>query len=70
MSDLVKAQYMPQYNWYTRWTFLGADGIPGNLINEGLKQPNWIKISLKKRAKEITGHVVLDKAQFGARSSS
>ncbi len=66
MSDLVKAKNTPQFNWYTHWTSLGADGMPDNLIKEGLKQPNQIKISLEKGAKEITGHVMPNQAQFGA----
>jgi hypothetical protein len=45
---------------------LSANGMPDNLIEEGLKQPNHIKISFKKRAKEITGHVTPDHAWFGA----
>ncbi len=65
MSDLVKAQNLPQFNWYTRWTSLGADGMPAKLIKEGLKQPNWIKVSIKKGAKEITSHVVPIQAWFG-----
>ncbi len=65
MSDLVKAQNMPQFNWYTCWTSLGANGTPDNLIEEGLKQPNQIKISFKNGAKEITGHVALDQTRFG-----
>ncbi len=64
MSDLITAQNTP--HWYTHWTFLGADGTPDNLIKEGLKQPDPIKISFKKGAKEITGHVAPDQAQFGA----
>jgi hypothetical protein len=39
MSDLVKAQNLPEFNWYTRWS-LGADGMPDKLIKEGLKQPD------------------------------
>jgi hypothetical protein len=66
MSHLIKAQNMPQFNWYTRWTSLGANGTPDNLIKEGLKQPNCIKISFKKGAKERTGHVVPNQAWFGA----
>jgi hypothetical protein len=62
MSDLVKAQNLPQFTWYTRWTFLGADGMPDKLIEEGLKQPDQIKVSFKKGTKEITGHVVLNQA--------
>jgi hypothetical protein len=62
MSDLIKAQNMPQFNWYTCWTSLGANGIPDNLIKEGLKQPDHIKISFEKRAKEITGHIVPNQA--------
>jgi hypothetical protein len=65
MSDLVKAQNTPQSNWYTRWTSLGANGTPDNLIKEGLKQPYQIKISFEKGAKEITGHVTPNQAQFG-----
>jgi hypothetical protein len=66
MSDIVKAQNMPQFNWYTCWMSLGADGMPDKLIEEGLKQPDQIKISFEKGAKEITGHVVPDQAQIGA----
>jgi hypothetical protein len=66
MSDLIKAQNMPQFNWYTRWMSLGADGMPDKLIEEGLKQPNQIKVSFKRGTKEITGHVAPNQAQFGA----
>jgi hypothetical protein len=65
MSDLVKAQNTPQFNWYTRWTLLGANGMPDKLNKEGLKQPNQIKVSFEKGAKEITGHVAPDQARFG-----
>jgi hypothetical protein len=41
---------------------LGADGMPDKLIKESLKQPNQIKVSFKKGAKEITGHVMPDQA--------
>jgi hypothetical protein len=58
---------MPQFNCYTCWTSLVSDGMPDNLIEEGLKQPDCIKISFKKGAKEIIGHVVPDLAQFGAK---
>ncbi len=66
MLDLIKAQNMPQFNWYTRLMSLGANGTPEKLIEDGLKQPNWIKISFEKNSKEITGHVVPDQARFGA----
>jgi hypothetical protein len=66
MSDLVKAQNTPQFNWYTCWMSLGANGMPDNLIEEGLKQPNLIKISFEKGAKEITGHVTPNQDWFGA----
>jgi hypothetical protein len=56
MSDLIKAQHTPQFNWYTCWTSLGANGTPDKLIKESLKQPDQIKISFKKGVKEITGH--------------
>ncbi len=65
MSDLVKAQNTPQFNWYTWWTSLGADGMPDKLIEEGLKQPDQIKVSFEKGTKEITGHVTPDQAWFG-----
>jgi hypothetical protein len=45
---------------------LGANGMPDNLIKEGLKQPNHIKIFVKKGAKEITGRVTPDQTRFGA----
>jgi hypothetical protein len=53
---------MPQFNWYTRWTSLGADGMPDKLIKEGLKQPDQIKVSFEKGTNEITGHVTPDQA--------
>jgi hypothetical protein len=62
MSDLIKAQNTPQFNWYTCWMSLGADGTSDNLTKEGLKQPNCIKISFEKEAKEITGHLVPNQA--------
>ncbi len=62
MSDLIKVQNMPQFKWHTCWRFLGADSMPDNLIKEGLKQPNHIKISFKKGAKEITGHIAPNQA--------
>ncbi len=62
MSDLVKVQNTPQFNWYTNWTSLGADGTPDKLIKEGLKQPHQIKVTFEKGAKEITSHVVPDQA--------
>jgi hypothetical protein len=40
MTDLVKAQNLPQFNWYTGWTSLGANVTPEKLIEEGLKQPD------------------------------
>jgi hypothetical protein len=71
MSDLIKAQNTPQFNWYTRWMSLGTDGTPDKLIKEGLKQPDWIKIFFKKNfkdlnSKEITGQVAPNQALFGA----
>jgi hypothetical protein len=45
---------------------LGANGTPDKLIKEGLKQPDQIKVSFEKRAKEITGHVTPTQARFGA----
>ncbi len=71
MSDLVKAQNTPQFNWYTRWTSLGADGTPDKLIKKGLKQPNQIKISFEKNSKdlnskEIACQVAPNQALFGA----
>jgi hypothetical protein len=70
MSDLVKVQNTPQFNWYTSWMSLGANGMPDKLIEEGLKQPDQIKISFEKNSKdsnskEITGHVASNQAQFG-----
>jgi hypothetical protein len=45
---------------------LRADGTPDNLIKQGLKQSDWIKISFKKETKEITGHIAPDQTWFGA----
>ncbi len=65
MLDLIKAQVTPQFNWYTRWTTLGTDGMSDKLIEEGLKQPDWIKIFFVKGSKDITGHVAPNQARFG-----
>ncbi len=45
---------------------MGANGTLDNLIKEGLKQPDQIKISFKIGVKENMGHVMSDQAQFGA----
>jgi hypothetical protein len=66
MSDLVKTQNTPQFEWYTCWMSLGVNGMPDNLIKKGLNQPDHIKISFEKGAKEITGHVAPNQAPFGA----
>jgi hypothetical protein len=65
MPDILKAQATPQFNWYTRWTSLGANGTPDKLIKEGLKQLYQIKISFEKGSKDNTGHVTPDQASFG-----
>ncbi len=65
MSDLIKAQATPQFNWYTLWTSLSADAMPDKLIKEGLKQPDQVKISTKRGSKDITGHVASNQARFG-----
>ncbi len=66
MSDLVTAQNTPQFNWYTCWISLGANGTPDKLIKEGLKQPNQMKVSFEKGTKEITSHVAPNQAWIGA----
>jgi hypothetical protein len=43
----------------------GSNGTPDKLIKEGLKQPDQIKVSLEKGAKEITSHDAPDQAKFG-----
>ncbi len=53
MSDLIKAQKTPQVNWYTCWTSLGANDMPDKLIEEGMKQPDCIKITFQIRTKDI-----------------
>jgi hypothetical protein len=53
MSDLIKAQNTPQFNWYTQWMSLGANGMPDKPIEEGLKQPNQIKVSFEKEPRGL-----------------
>ena len=65
MSDLIMDQQTPQFDWYTHWTSLGANGMPDKLIKEGMKQPDGIKITFKKGIKDITGHIVPNQARFG-----
>jgi hypothetical protein len=40
----------------------GCQWHPDNLIKEGLKQPDCIKVPFEKETKEITGHIVTDQA--------
>jgi hypothetical protein len=65
MSDLIKAQQTPQFNWCIFWTSLGANGMLDKLIKEGIIQPDFIKNSFQKGMKDITGHLVPNQAQFG-----
>jgi hypothetical protein len=70
-SELVKAQNMLHFNWYTHWISLGANGTPNKLIKEGLKQPNQIKIFFEKNSedsnsKEITSQVSPGQILLGA----
>ncbi len=39
--------------------------MPDKLIEEGMKQPDGIKITFKKGMKDITGHIAPNQAQFG-----
>jgi hypothetical protein len=65
MSDLLKALWTPQFAWYNKWTSLGPDGLPDRAIEDGLKQPNRIKISFTVNGKELSGSVAPDQACFG-----
>ena len=65
MSDILKAQTSPQFNWYNKWTHLNANGIPDKMIKEGLKQPGRITVSFTVNRKDDTGVVVPDEACFG-----
>ncbi len=40
--------------------------MPDHLIEEGLKQPDCIKVSFEKGTKKITGHIAPDQARFGS----
>jgi len=40
MSDILKTQTSPQFNWYNKWTHLDANGTPDKMIKEGLTQPD------------------------------
>jgi hypothetical protein len=44
---------------------LGPDGLPDQVIKNGLKQPNQIKISFTVGGKEMTSSVVPGQAHFG-----
>ena len=66
MSDLLKAIASPQFGWYYKWTSLGPDGLPDHTIEDGLKQPDRIKISFTADSKEYAASVAPDQALFGA----
>ena len=65
MSDILKAQTSSQFNWYNKWTHLYANGMPDKTIEEGLKQPDQIKVSFTVNKKDYTGLVLSDQARFG-----
>ena len=65
MSDILKEQTSPQFNWYNKWTHLDADGIPDKTIKEGLKQTDQIKVSFMVNKMDCTGLVMPDQACFG-----
>jgi hypothetical protein len=59
---LIETKATPQFNWYTCWTSLGTNGMPDKLIEEGLKQPDWVKIYFEKGSKDIIGCVAPNQA--------
>jgi hypothetical protein len=65
MSDLIKTQQTPQFNWYTCRTYLGANDMPDKLIKEGMEQPDCIQITFEKGTNDITGHATPNQARFG-----
>ena len=65
MFDLLKALLTPQFTWYNKWTSLGLDGFPDQVIADGLKQPDRIKISFTVNGKELTVSIAPDQACFG-----
>ena len=65
MSDILKVQTNPQFNWFNKRRHLDADGMPDKMIDEGLNQPDQIKVSFTFNRKDDTGIVVPDQARFG-----
>ncbi len=65
MSDLFKAVATPQFGWFYKWTSLGSDGMPDRTIEDGLKQPDRIKISFTANSKEYSASIAPDQAHFG-----
>ncbi len=45
---ILKAQAMPQFNWYTCWTSLGANGMPDKLLRKAWNSPIKSRFSLRK----------------------
>jgi hypothetical protein len=62
MSDILKAQATPHFNWYNCGTLLVTDGLADKLIKECLRQLNCIKVSFEKGQKEHTEQVAPDQA--------
>ena len=65
MSDLLKAVASSQFGWYYKWTSLGPDGMPDRTIEDGLKQPYCIKISLTANSKEYSASIAPNQVRFG-----
>ena len=65
MSDLLTAVAAPKFGWFYKWTSLGSDGMPDRTIEDGLKQPDRIKISFTANSKEYSVSIVPDQARFG-----
>ena len=44
MSNLLRSEQDPVFNWYKTWQILNQDGVPKNDLEGVLKQPDTIKI--------------------------
>ena len=74
MSNILRAKRNPPFKWYYTWTATNEDGSLDEANQDGLRQPDTIKVSLDVaetgvnscgRTRQVTCDIVPDKAFYG-----
>ena len=73
MSNILKARDDPPLGWYPSWIHLNEDGVPKDITEDGVRQPDTIRIkfdvpeagSTRGRVREVSADIVPDQALLG-----